>query len=225
LRERSGKVAHLVIGGTGSIGSAIAHRLRATGAEVVVMARKPRDADNFVHCDVTQEIELCDAVYGLKRSLLSVTYCVGNCPTGGFRGRTMMPLSSMDNKARQQEFSQLPLGLVNTVVACNDFLVRPEGSFVVIGSAITRFAGRESELPEHLFFGHYLAAQLALDTYVRSLRREINAPIHLVKPSSVDTPFHNGSPAPSLIPMRILAEAVMKVMRSPTSQTVELLPD
>lgn len=242
------KMEVLVVGGTGSIGSAIVRELYTTGYGVTVMSRgkHPFNKDDVVeqvtgakrtlalrevHCDVTnrRSVHYCHRKhFGLSRHLAGIVYTVGHGPPGGFDEEISVPLSELADVHFTNELTRHVTGLFNVVSQYRRSL-RDRGHIIVIGSAITRLT--DDTCPPWLHAGHYATAKAAQAELVRWLRRDPNLKgknilVHHLAPAAVDTPFHRGCmhQPPALLSVTQVARRVLDAMESTTPLDEMMIP-
>lgn len=224
----------MVVGGTGSIGSAVVRLLREQKYRVSVVSRglraamagsdtaEPRSRRNTFLCDVTREEDVRKCflrhVAQESRKLAGIVYAVGKCPPGGLDKEISTPLCELNSQRLREELDRHVIGLHNIMRHYHPAL-QDGGSIVVVSSAITRIM--DNDCPPWLHAGHYATAKAAQDELVRWWRRDPSIKkkgilIHRLAPAAVDTPFHHESAHQphTMLSIDEVAHRVVAAMRS-----------
>jgi len=179
----------LVTGGTGGAGAAIAARLRAAGARVVVTARTlPEDyptPDLFIPGDIaTREGSAAVVDWILDDGGVDiVVHTAGgsNAPSGGFAALT-----------EEQWLAELNLNLLGAVRLDRGLL---PGMIAAHAGAIVHLTSIQRRMPLYEATLAYAAAKAALSTYSKGLANEV-APhgvrVNTVAPGFIQTPGAEG---------------------------------
>jgi NAD(P)-dependent dehydrogenase (short-subunit alcohol dehydrogenase family) len=185
----------VVTGGVRGIGYAVARRMQASGANVMVWdsdsaalkALQLKDPDLKVHeVDVTNESNVVDATQAALREFGRLDILVNAAGISG--GRSKLVDCSL------AEWEQvLRVNLTGTFLCCRE-IVRTMintgyGRVVNIGS----IAGKEG----NAFGSHYSAAKAGVIALTKSLAKEVVADdirINCIAPAAIDTDFLSGLP-------------------------------
>lgn len=174
-----------ITGGSRGIGAATAQRLLDGGAKVVVSARSrheqtPADAI-FIQGDIsTQEGANAVAEEALK-ILGGLDILVNNA------GAATAKLPGIESISDDEWIESLMINFMSAVRVTNPLLnaLRESGSGVIVNVSAGGF------LPFHGFLAHYGASKAALNSYTKSLAKEL-APsgvrVNLVTPGAIITP-------------------------------------
>ncbi len=183
-REFEGKKV-LVTGGTKGIGAAIALRLREAGATVAVTARnadkKMSDEIKFIQGDVSSA-EGCNKIASqIIEELGNLDILINNV------GAASPQLKGIESISDDDWLNSLNINFMSAVRMTNPLLplLRSSTSGVIVNIS----AG--GLLPFYGFLAHYGAAKAALNSYTRSLAKELakdGIRVNLVTPGAIATP-------------------------------------
>ena len=235
---------YLVIGGTGSIGSAIVERLANQQAVISVGSRQALQieddlATRFPAANVQAvQIDLQKSYSeSLAKALATglsfdgVINSVGLCPPQGFAADIAQPLSTLDGARFAEKMNTYVLGLFTSWQWFAPH-IKEGGSFTAITSAITRLTAETA--PPFLNCWHYHAAKAAQDSLVQGCRhdaltRQKNLMVHRIAPAAIETPFHNGTPAemrpPKMLPISVVVDEVENALQNSDHVDVDIMPD
>jgi ribitol 2-dehydrogenase len=183
----------LVTGGASGIGKACAHRLRAAGATVALLALPGPElataADELgaipVEADVRDFTDVERVVDGLLARLGRIDVLVASA---GIADQSSITSGSPERW--QAVVTTNVLGVANTIRAVAPAMVRQgSGDIVLIASA----SGRDTYVGEPL----YIASKWGVVGLGHAVRKELqasNVRVALVEPGLVDTPLTRGSP-------------------------------
>ncbi len=184
LTEFRGKKA-LITGGTKGIGAATAKRLMDGGATVVVVARNktahyPKNA-LFIQGDVSTLQGAHTIADKALKALGGLDILVNNV------GATTPKLSGLESITDIEWLESLMINFMSAVRVTNPLLdaLRKSNSAAIVNIS----AG--GLLPFHGFLAHYGAAKAALNSYTKSLAKELassNIRVNLVTPGAIATP-------------------------------------
>lgn len=213
---------YIVFGAGGSIGSAVTREALRQGHSVIAGVRDMSSplsqslsgdgAKVWPVFNVTYEEVVNEYADRANREggLDGLVYCVGHCPPRGFSRETGTPLSEMRTTDYMREVQMHQIGVLQ-VFKSFLYVLKQGGSMVFLSSAINRFAGR---FPPGMYPYHHCSVIAAEDSLILGMRHDPvvmkrGVRVHRIAPAAVDTPFHEGSPAPKLIPVQ---DVVTKVM-------------
>ena len=233
---------YLVFGAAGSIGSAVALKLRANNHIVDGIIRRLnsdseryqllKDAGVLIHDGI--DVSSNDLLWfgrGMKANNVKMdgfVYAVGHCPPCGFAEAISHLMSEYPLEQYRREIDMYQIGVLN-VFQCMLPQVKDGGSFVFISSAITRLKGK---FPPFLHAHGYAGTKAAEDWLIDGMRhdpvvkkREIK--IHRIAPAAVDTPFHHGEgpQPPKLVPIEVVANQVVHALASDEDVDLDILPE
>lgn len=214
-----------MFGAAGSIGSVVTKNLHSAGHKVIACVRtRNRDCiDELKRQGITLEILVnvakTDAVKDCAQTLGSpfdgIIYAVGHCPPGGFQDAVGAPLKELSVERYEAEVGMHQLGVLN-VFQCFAPLVTKGGCFVFLSSAITRL---KNNVPAGMHLEYHAGVVEAGDWLIRGMRKdpfvlERGIKIHRIAPAAVDTPFHEATMGPRLIPVDVVARTIIHVLKS-----------
>jgi len=222
----------LVLGGSGSIGSAVVDnllQLRATtyashyhdNSAVILDALSAEPSGHRlipVQINVTEPETIRDFASSAGTKFDGIVYAVGECPPQGFQKATDTPLSELPEASLEWKFHLHVYGLQYALQILLP-LMKPSCRIVILTSAITRLT--DDTCPPWLYAGYYAAAIAAQDELIRWWRRDPKVKengiwLHRIAPAAVDTPFHEGSPPdrqpPSLLPISKVVDSVIAAL-------------
>lgn len=220
----------LVIGGSGSIGTALVHQFLEIGWDVAVMSRHSRSGLEIgssgqvatYQGDVTNEADL-DRIgreFAASGHLDCIVYSAGLPPD------VTIPLKEYPAAKWDETFSTYVTGCLFSFRALLPYVQRG-AHLIVLGSAITRFAS-DSLPPIHA--GHYAAAKAAVSELVKWMRREAKEQglsVSLVSPSAVDTASHQtgelAAVPKKLIPVTALCSAILGIVSAGIDSDLQML--
>lgn len=205
-------MGHYLVVGLGSIGGPIAKKLADSGHKVSGMMRgymngrvgivRIQERLNIHHVyreDVTELINVEHMVHLGSEPFDGVVYAAGNCPPNGFDKEVEKPMSKLGWLKVKEDLDTHAIGLYYLMrfLISRDLLSK-DARIAVIGSAITRFVGKEQDAPPPLHFFHYAAAKAAQEAIANGFNHEFRVDgssreVVVLKPGAVDTPFHEGS--------------------------------
>ena len=183
----------LVTGGASGIGKACAHRLRAAGATVALLALPGPElaaaADELgaipVEADVRDFAAVERVVDGLLARLGRIDVLVASA---GIADQSSITSGSPERW--QAVVTTNVLGVANTIRAVAPAMVRQGGGDIVL---IASVSGRDTYVGEPL----YIASKWGVVGLGHAVRKELqasNVRVALVEPGLVDTPLTRGSP-------------------------------
>ncbi|MFA6353614.1 MAG: SDR family oxidoreductase [Candidatus Paceibacterota bacterium] len=197
------KKQFLIVGGTGSIGGAIADEIFSHSHSVVITGKK--------ELDVTNEESIRD-FFSSFPSFDGMVYAVGSCPPKGYMKEIETPLSKIDVSRLSTDFNLHVVGLLRVVQQMKGVL-KESSPILVISSGITRIP--DCGCPANLYAGHYATIKASQNELVKWLRRdpfirEKGILIHRLGVGAVDTPFHEGASEELKPPILYSLEEVAK---------------
>jgi NAD(P)-dependent dehydrogenase (short-subunit alcohol dehydrogenase family) len=170
---------HLIVGGSGGIGAAIARRLAQGGHRVLVLARTPADSPPASGVTFHQGDVLDDNLHldFLPETLQGLVYCPGTI--------RLRPFGRLTEAEFLEDWRINVLGAVRVLQACQSALKKsPRGASVVLFSTVAVRTG----LPFHASIA---SAKGAVEGLARALAAEW-APrirVNAIAPSLTDTPL------------------------------------
>ena len=194
-----GQVA-VITGGLGAIGTAVAHRLAALGARIVLLQRQPPEAAQgalaalpgsghfAVSASVTDSASLAQAAAAVQETTGGATMLV-NC-AGFTKPVPAQDLEALDDALIDELFAVNWRGTFASIRAFAPQL-RSRGDAVVVNvSSIAAFTGMGSNLA-------YAAAKAGIDALTKALARTLGPQVRVlaVSPGVVDTDFVPGRDA------------------------------
>lgn len=239
----------LVVGGSGSVGSALTGALLERGATVYAVARSRRGLKRLAELhqrsphagrlrtvarvDVRDPFSMSGLIELLEEAnvrLWSMIYTVGLCRKGQFISQISTPLSKRETERWVEDIHTYATGFLHT---CQAFLPLCEdhGHIVALSSAITRLD--DKSCPPWLHAWGYIASKAALDKLITGFRhdpvvRKRNIRVHRIAPGALNTPFHEGTPPerrpPALLSVSAVVDEVLAALSGETVVDTVLLP-
>ena len=180
----SGRCA-LVTGGASGIGKAVCARLRAAGAEVAVLDRKPDGGDGLaVVADITDPADVSAAVARVEAELGRIDILV-NC--AGVAGESVRTADTSDEEWRRV----MSVNADGTFYACRavvpGMVARGYGRIVLVAS----IAGKEGN-PMAPAYSASKAAVIALTKVLGKDLARTGVLVNCVTPAVIETPMIDG---------------------------------
>jgi NAD(P)-dependent dehydrogenase (short-subunit alcohol dehydrogenase family) len=221
----SGKVA-LVTGGGRGIGAAIAHKMAAMGATVVICGRSQAPLEQtakeiqgeFVVCDVADWNSVAALAQRIKETFGRLNILVNNAGIGGFGG----PLHTMPLENWDSVLNVNLRGVFYTVRAFAPLLISAGGGDIINISSI---AGKNA-LPNG---AAYAASKWGLNGLSYSIAEELrghNIRVSVICPGSTHTelgPHAGKDPKKMLQPEDVAHAVAMLVTQAPQSFASEII--
>jgi NAD(P)-dependent dehydrogenase (short-subunit alcohol dehydrogenase family) len=221
----SGKVA-LVTGGGRGIGAAIAHKMAAMGATVVICGRSQAPLEQtakeiqgeFVVCDVADWNSVAALAQRIKETFGRLNILVNNAGIGGFGG----PLHTMPLENWDSVLNVNLRGVFYTVRAFAPLLISAGGGDIINISSI---AGKNA-LPNG---AAYAASKWGLNGLSYSIAEELrghNIRVSIICPGSTHTelgPHAGKDPKKMLQPEDVAHAVAMLVTQAPQSFASEII--
>lgn len=228
----------MIVGATGTIGSAVCGAFVNRGYDVVAVARsshklqalRRQNQSLTSHCVNVINPDSCLNMMRKVKNLNGLIYSVGYCPPGGFGDSIAVTMTNTAASERlQREFEMQLYGLHNII--CHSLPVFKQGSkIIVINSLITRLPRIFHPMAMH--DAYYLAAKKAQETFLKRIRqndpaiREKEIKISILYPGAISCEFHTNSNLlpPAFVPLDKVVSAVLKSYKFKKSKDAFILP-
>ena len=124
----------LILGGSGSIGSSIAKKVKENGNEPVLIAKNENDLKKIANslecenytCDILDSEKLQTIIKTLEDDIYGLTYCAGSI--------NLKPLKLTTEEDFLESYKINTLGAINSIRACQKGLINNKGSILLFST-------------------------------------------------------------------------------------------